>query len=123
MDYVDKEAAAMDARVARCGVGNPRRIGASSPGDVRFTPESGHPNRDFLLFRGQPGRETDGGFASLSFGLVGYMGEIADREPAGQVFRVPAVDLEAKGAAATPEDFNVAVPIGRFHGIEHQSVH
>ena len=51
------------------------------------------------------------------------MGEIADREPAGQVFRVAAVDLEAKGAAATPEDFNAAVPIGRFHGIEHQSVH
>jgi len=30
---------------------------------------------------------------------------------------------EAKGAAATPEDFNAAAPIGRFHGIEHQSVH
>ena len=88
-----------------------------------YDPKRTSEYRGFLLFRGQPGRETGGGFASLSFGLVGYMGEIADREPAGQVFRVAAVDLEAKGAAATPEDFDAAAPIGRFHGIEHQSVH
>ena len=82
-----------------------------------FDPKRTSEYRGFLLFRGQPGRDTGGGFAGLGFGLVGYIGETADREPIGQVFWVAAVDLEAKGAVATPEDVDAAAPIGRFHGI------